>query len=58
VTVFLTALVFVARYLLFQSKTKLKTDVIDKLIQETSDFVDVNDEDEEDIYLEDMSYRT
>ena len=57
-TVFLTALVFVARYLLFQSKTKLKTDVIDKLIQETSDFVDVNDEDEEDIYLEDMSYRT
>jgi hypothetical protein len=46
-TVFLTAAVFVARSLLFRSKTKLKADVVDKLLQETSDFVNADDGDDE-----------
>jgi hypothetical protein len=46
-TVFLTATVFVARSLLFRSKTKLKVDVVDKLLQETSDFVNADDDDDE-----------
>ncbi|PMD47753.1 hypothetical protein L207DRAFT_523115 [Hyaloscypha variabilis F] len=45
-TVFLTAAVFVIRSLLFRSKTKLKTDDIDKLLQETSNFVKADDDDE------------
>jgi hypothetical protein len=46
-TAFLTAAVFVARSLLFRSKTKLKADDIDKLLQETSDFVNTDADDEE-----------
>ena len=46
-TAFLTAAVFVTRSLLFRSKTKLKADVIDKLLQETSDFVKADDDEEE-----------
>jgi hypothetical protein len=45
-TVFLTAAVFVIRSFLFRSKTKLKADDIDKLLQETSNFVKADDDDE------------
>ena len=44
---FLTALVFVARSLLFRNKTKLKPGTIDKLLAETSNFVNEDDEEEE-----------
>lgn len=47
-TVVLTAVVFVARSLLFRNKTKLKPDAIDKLLRETSEFIDADD-DEEDV---------
>lgn len=46
VTVFLTAAVFAIRSLLFRSKTKLKVDDIDKLLQETKKFVKEDDDDE------------
>ena len=44
---FLTALVFVARLLLFRNKTKLKPDSIDELLAETSKFMNEDDEEEE-----------
>jgi hypothetical protein len=46
-TAFLTAVVFVARALLFRSKAKLKANVIDNLLRETSDFVNADDDEEE-----------
>jgi hypothetical protein len=45
-TAFLTAAVFAIRSLLFRSKTKLKADDIDKLLQETKNFVKADDDDE------------
>lgn len=43
----LTALVFISRSLLFRNKTKLKPGAIDKLLAETSNFVNENGEEEE-----------
>lgn len=45
-TACLTAIVFVARALLFRSKARLRADVIDKLLKETSDFVNSSDDEE------------
>jgi len=47
-TVILTAVVFVARALLFRNRSQLKREAIDKLLAETSNFVNADDETEED----------
>jgi hypothetical protein len=46
-TAALTAVVFAARALLFRSKAKLKPGAIDKLLRETSEFVNGDDDEEE-----------
>ena len=43
---FLTALVFVSRLLLFRNRTKLDPDRMDKLLAETNKFVNEDDEEE------------
>jgi len=48
-TLFLTAIVFVARALLFRNRSQLKRESIDKLLAETSNFVDADEDESEEI---------